>query len=256
MSLSAATSATRRCTRSPTRSRACPTAAWKRTSNTAPAGWWRIVDCWNASACHDRQLVRQGAELSPWLVEDAVRRGHEISCHGWRWEQHAHMTRPERQVIARTVRALTASPARRPVGWHTARRPRSTRGACWSRKAASSTTATPTTTTCRSSSRSAGKPHWWCRTASTPTTCTSTGPRSCAARDFADYVIDAFDRLWARASDAPKMMSIGLHLRIIGRPGRIGALDRIVAHMGSKGAVWFATRRQIAQHWMGRFQSS
>jgi hypothetical protein len=48
-------------------------------------------------------------------------------------------------------------------------------------------------------------------------------------------------------------MSIGLHLRMIGRPGRIAALDRIVAHMTSKGGAWFATRRQIAAHWISRF---
>ena len=48
------------------------------------------------------------------------------------------------------------------------------------------------------------------------------------------------------------MMSIGLHLRMIGRPGRIAALDRIVAHMKSKGGAWFATRRQIAEHWIRR----
>ena len=49
------------------------------------------------------------------------------------------------------------------------------------------------------------------------------------------------------------MMSIGLHLRMIGRPGRIAALDRIVGHMKQKGGAWFATRRQIAEHWLARF---
>ncbi len=46
------------------------------------------------------------------------------------------------------------------------------------------------------------------------------------------------------------MMSIGLHLRMIGRPGRIAALDRIVGHMKQKDGAWFATRRQIAEHWL------
>ncbi|MGZ3340310.1 MAG: chitin deacetylase, partial [Reyranella sp.] len=71
--------------------------------------------------------------------------------------------------------------------------------------------------------------------------------------DFAEYVIDAFDCLWREGAHAPKMMSIGLHLRMIGRPGRIAALDRIVAHMNGKGGAWFATRRQIAEHWLARF---
>ena len=74
--------------------------------------------------------------------------------------------------------------------------------------------------------------------------------RFVTARDFADYTTDAFDTLWAEGERTPKMMSIGLHLRMIGRPGRIAALDRIVgSHEPSKGGVWFATRRQIAEHW-------
>jgi peptidoglycan/xylan/chitin deacetylase (PgdA/CDA1 family) len=73
------------------------------------------------------------------------------------------------------------------------------------------------------------------------------------ARDFADYTTDAFDTLWSEGERQPKMMSIGLHLRMIGRPGRIAALDRIVTHMNGKGGAWFATRRQIAEHWLARF---
>jgi peptidoglycan/xylan/chitin deacetylase (PgdA/CDA1 family) len=74
--------------------------------------------------------------------------------------------------------------------------------------------------------------------------------RFVTARDFAEYTTDAYDTLWAEAERHPKMMSIGLHLRMIGRPGRIAALDRIVGHMKGKGGVWFATRRQIAEHWL------
>jgi hypothetical protein len=49
------------------------------------------------------------------------------------------------------------------------------------------------------------------------------------------------------------MMSIGLHLRIIGRPGRIGALDRILRHIANKGGAWIAPRADIARHWLTRF---
>ncbi len=73
------------------------------------------------------------------------------------------------------------------------------------------------------------------------------------AGDFATYVNDAFDWLWREGASAPKMMSVGLHLRRIGRPGRIGGLERILAHMSAKGSVWFARRRDIAQRWIERF---
>jgi hypothetical protein len=67
--------------------------------------------------------------------------------------------------------------------------------------------------------------------------------------DFARYCISAFDRLYAEGADAPRMLSIGLHLRIIGRPARIGGLERLLEYMASKDGVWFASRRQIAEHW-------
>jgi peptidoglycan/xylan/chitin deacetylase (PgdA/CDA1 family) len=70
------------------------------------------------------------------------------------------------------------------------------------------------------------------------------------AQDFADYVIDAFDWLWEEGKASPKMMTVGLHLRIVGRPGRIAGLDRILRHMTEKGSTWFAQRREIAEHWL------
>ena len=68
------------------------------------------------------------------------------------------------------------------------------------------------------------------------------------AAHFSDYCIDAFDTLWEEGETSPKMMSIGLHPRLIGRPGRIGGLKRFLDHAASKGEVWFARRLDIAQH--------
>jgi hypothetical protein len=68
--------------------------------------------------------------------------------------------------------------------------------------------------------------------------------------DFARYCIDAFDRLHEEGADAPRMMTVGLHLRIIGRPGRIGGLERFLAHAASKPGTWFARRDEIARHWL------
>ncbi len=58
-----------------------------------------------------------------------------------------------------------------------------------------------------------------------------------AGADFANYVIDAFEWLKREGETAPKMMSVGLHLRMIGRPGRIGALERIISHMTYSGVA-------------------
>ena len=85
------------------------------------AAWWRIADSLErlgvpatVSACG------RAAELSPWLIEDAVKRGHEISCHGWRWEKHAHLKEDEeREKIARTHKVLSEIAGSPVVGWHT-----------------------------------------------------------------------------------------------------------------------------------------
>jgi peptidoglycan/xylan/chitin deacetylase (PgdA/CDA1 family) len=70
------------------------------------------------------------------------------------------------------------------------------------------------------------------------------------AEDFARYVLDAFDWLAREGATRPRMMSIGLHLRVIGRPARIGGLERVLQAIRERGGAWFATREQIARHWL------
>ena len=74
--------------------------------------------------------------------------------------------------------------------------------------------------------------------------------RFVSARDFADYTTDAFDTLWAEGERSPKMMSIGLHCRLAGRPSRAATLARFLDYVASKPKVWVATREEIARHWM------
>ena len=67
---------------------------------------------------------------------------------------------------------------------------------------------------------------------------------------FEHYLRDSFDTLYAEGADgAPKMLSIGLHCRLVGRPGRAAALHRAIDYMAAHSGVWFATREQIADHW-------
>ena len=71
-----------------------------------------------------------------------------------------------------------------------------------------------------------------------------------AGDQFENYLKDSFDTLYAEGqAGAPKMLSIGLHCRLVGRPGRVAALKRAIEHMKSHEGVWFATREQIADHW-------
>jgi len=74
---------------------------------------------------------------------------------------------------------------------------------------------------------------------------------------FEAYLKDSFDTLYAEGeAGAPKMLSIGLHCRLVGRPGRVAALKRAIEHMTAHDGVWFASRLQIAEHWAARFPAT
>ncbi|MEM6762184.1 MAG: allantoinase, partial [Pseudomonadota bacterium] len=70
---------------------------------------------------------------------------------------------------------------------------------------------------------------------------------------FFTYLADTFNLLYEEGKSAPKMMSVGLHCRISGRPGRAAALARFLDHVRSFDDVWICRRSDIARHWMARF---
>jgi peptidoglycan/xylan/chitin deacetylase (PgdA/CDA1 family) len=221
------------------------------------AGYWRVVDALaEAQAPATMSCCGRAIERSPWLAADAVARGHELACHGWRWEAHATMDEAhELATIARTVAALKAASGVAPVGWHT-------------KSAASANTRRLLIEhggfLYDSDAYNDDVPYFVAvgdhehlvipYSFDTNDMHYHQGRQKfVTADDFATYVIDAFDRLWREGAEAPKMMSIGLHLRMIGRPGRIAGLERVLTHMRRQGRIWFARRDQIARHWIARF---
>ncbi len=70
-----------------------------------------------------------------------------------------------------------------------------------------------------------------------------------SGEQFFQYLKDAFDVLYEEGEDAPKMLSVGLHCRLIGRPARLAALKRFVDYVKQHDRVWFARREEIARHW-------
>ena len=72
------------------------------------------------------------------------------------------------------------------------------------------------------------------------------------AEDFARYMIDCFDLLYEEGAEQPKLMSIGLHDRLVGRPARAVGLIRFLEHACRHDKVWFCTGREIAEHWIAR----
>ena len=189
--------------------------------------------------------------ISPWLAAEAVADGHEVSSHGWRWERHAHMDEAsERSVIAQSVDAITRAAGTPPVGWHTrSASSLNTRrllvehgGFLYDSDAYNDDIPYAVTV--------GGTPHVVLPYAfDTNDMRYFNGGGFVLADDFARYCIDSFDRLYDEGGDAPRMMNIGLHLRISGRPGRIGGLERFLAYAASKPGVWFARRDAIAHAW-------
>ena len=197
-------------------------------------------------SCNGRAIA-----ISPWLAQEAVADGHEIAAHGWRWESHVGMEEAhERSVIAATVEALAAAAGTAPLGWHTrsATSPNTRRllveqgGFLYDSNAYNDDLPYAV--------RVLGRPHVVLPYAfDTNDMRFTNGGGFVQADDFATYCMGAFDRLHKESAHVPRMLSIGLHLRIIGRPGRIAGLEKFLAHAQGKPGVWFARRDQIAHAW-------
>lgn len=217
------------------------------------AGYWRITD---VAASHGVPLTLNASsralEATPWIGEDAARRGYEVCCHGWRWEPHAGMDEAkERALIARAVETIRRVHGKPPVGWHTKSSASvNTRrllvehgGFLYDSDAYNDDLPYYVEVS--------GRPHLVLPYAF-DTNDMRFFDRHAFVRgaDFADYSIDAFDWLWSEGAARPKMLSIGLHTRIIGRPARIAGLATLIRHMQERGGVWIAKREDIARHWL------
>lgn len=216
------------------------------------AGWPRVRDALRHHGVSATLNANGRAlSLSPWIAAEAVADGHEVSAHGWRWERHVHMDETtERAAIARTVAAIRAAAGTPPVGWHTrSATSLNTRrllvehgGFLYDSNAYNDDLPYMAEIV-------PGRPHVVLPYAFDTNDMRFSNGQFVFGDDFARYCTDAFDRLYAEGANAPRMMSVGLHLRIIGRPGRIGGLERFLDHVARHPGVWFARRDAIAAAW-------
>lgn len=215
-------------------------------------GYWRVAELFERfgvpftlSACG------RAVERSPWLAQDAAQRGHEVSAHGYRWEKHLKMDeQTERDNIRAAVQAIEGATGVRPVGWHTRSSPSpNTRrllvenGFMYDSDAYNDDTPYFVNV---SNQRHLVLPYAF----DTNDMHFQHSDRFGTGRDFSQYVCDAYDWLEHEGEHMPRMLSIGLHLRMIARPGRMGALERILQHMTQRQTAWITTRQAIAQHWI------
>ena len=214
--------------------------------------YWRIADLFaQHGGLYTLSACGRAVERSPWLARHAASLGNEVSGHGWRWEKGIHLTpEQERDAITRTRDAITAATGKPPVGWHTrsnatafTRPLLAANGFLYDSDAYNDDTPYVLNV---SGQRHVVLPYAF----DTNDMQFQNTQRFGTGDDFADYVCAAYDCLWREGADKPRMLSIGLHLRMIGRPGRIGALERILKHLHDKGDAWVTTREQIARHWL------
>ena len=224
------------------------------------AGVWRVLRLFD-----ERRVpltifgVAMALARNPAVVDACLAAGHEIASHGLRWISYQNVAEDvEREHIGRaveTIARLTGSP---PAGWYTGRDSPRTRALVVEHggfvyDADSYADDLPYWT--RVETRRGIEPHLV-----VPYALDTNDMRFATAQGFNSgdqffaYLRDAFDTLHAEGDpqglDAPKMLSIGLHGRIVGRPGRLAALARFVDHVRSHSDVWIARRIDIARHWI------
>lgn len=196
-------------------------------------------------------VAAMALETYPEIAEAIVELGHEPVSHGWRWVHQFKMDeQAEREFIAKAVASIEKTTGTRPYGWlsrylHTdnTRHLLSDAGfeyhmddysgdiPYWDRD-----TVPEKPMVIMPYQLDTNDMKMWTDPAMTP-------------NQWLDYAVRCFDQLYAEGEEGnPKMMSLGLHLRIIGRPGRIWALEEFFRHVRSKNDVWVTTRRAIAQH--------
>ncbi len=220
------------------------------------AGVWRIL-----REFERRQLpltvfgVAMALARHPELVSALGVLGHEIACHGWRWIHYQNIDEAEeREHMRLAVEAFKRMTGSAPAGWYTGRDSPNTRrllvehgGFTYDSDYYGDDLPFWTNV-----STSSGKtfPHLV-----VPYALDTNDMRFATAQgfntgdDFFQYLRDAFDVLYAEGDEVPKMLSIGMHCRLLGRPGRFLALQRFLDHVERHDRVWVARRVDIADHW-------
>lgn len=214
------------------------------------AGFWRL-----RRAFTDRGIpvtvfgITEAMARHPEAVASMLEADWEIASHGLRWINYAEMPeQQERQQIARAIDLHTEVTGSRPTGWYTGRMSPNTRRLISEAGGFRYD----------SDSFSDDLPYWEMvgddPRLVVPYTLDNNDGRyingyGLQAETFSDYLIRAFDYLHAEGATAPKMMSIGLHNRISGKPGRVADLARFLDHVIAMDDVWITRRIDIAEHW-------
>ena len=218
------------------------------------AGVWRVLRLFR-----ERQLpitlfaVAMAMERYPEPVLQAIKDGHEICSHGYRWiNYHGFTKEQEREHMEKAIEIQKRITGERPLGWYTGRTSAFTRDLV-AEEGGFVYDADDYSDDLPFWSRVVDKPHLV-----VPYTLDTNDMRFVAVQgfnsgdDYFTYLKDAFDTLYEEGETTPKMMSIGMHCRVVGKPARFQALKRFVDYVQSHDKVWITRRIDIANHWRER----
>ena len=215
------------------------------------AGFWRLWRMFTARNMPTTVFgVATALQRNPDIVAAMQEAQWDIASHSLKWVEHKDMSEPEERFeIAETIRIHTNVTGARPLGWYTGRSSINTLRLLME-----------TGSLMYLCDSYADDLPYWIKADREPHLVI---PYSLDANDmrfvnpqgfgdgdqFYNYLKDSFDVLYAEGETSPKMMSVGLHCRVVGRPGRAASLMRFLDYIASHDKVWVPTRLQIAQHW-------
>jgi len=224
-------------------------------------GVWRLLDEFEKRGLPLTVFgVAMALERNPPLVARFMELGHEIACHGWRWIHYQHMDEADEKkhmkLATEIIHLMTGG--KWPAGWYTGRDSPNTRRLV----------AEHGGYTYDSDYYGDDLPFWMPVQKSdgtteqrliVPYTLDANDMRFAApqgfntAEHFFTYLKDSFDVLYAEGESRPKMMSVGMHCRILGKPGRLRGLQKFLDYVQSHDKVWVCRRIDIAEHWKKHF---
>ncbi len=214
-------------------------------------GVWRLLDLFERKSVPITLFgVAMALERNPQVAEAVMKAGHEICSHGYRWIDYRDVPDEiEREHLHKAIEIIQRLTGERPLGWYTGRTSENTRRLVveeggflydaddynddlpfWTQVQGTDHLVVPYTLD-----------------ANDMRFATPQGFNS--GEQFLGYLRDSFDTLYEEGARTPRMMSVGLHCRLAGRPGRIRAVEKFIDHALGHEGVWFCRRIDIARHW-------
>jgi allantoinase len=190
-------------------------------------------------------------ERNPAVAAAIRESGFDVCSHGWRWIKHWELTEEqERAHIRMAVESLTKTVGARPLGWYCRSGPSVNTRRLLVEEGGFLYDSDAYNDELPYWVRMNGRAHLVVPYSLTPNDSKFGRGGFFTADDYFTFVKDGFDVLYREGRTQPKMMSLGLHLRLIGHPSRAAGLERALDYMATHQGVWFTRRIDIARHWI------